>query len=207
MSSTESCSKQKRKYISQPMKRHAASNWPVQLLITWPVTNCVSPGKKTTPVTISFLLAERQPPPTRPPLCLYWNNHRFSILFWWKASDPARRCTRFILSRESFWRRKSLNFLNLGDSAVHNWYKRFGYYGFELFMSTHQFEMNYFGVFLSILSNASLFTQWITVSFTKAFSLLITAGICARFHTKQCRRTLYRFYNFSCKISWIIFLS
>ena len=47
-------------------------------------------------------------------------------------------------------------------------------YGFELLMSTHQFEMTCLGVFLSVLSNVSLFIQWITVSFTKAFSFPIT---------------------------------
>ena len=42
--------------------------------------------------------------------------------------------------------------------------------GFEMSMSTHQFKITWLGVLLSVRSNVSLFTQWITVSFTKAFS-------------------------------------
>lgn len=41
-------------------------------------------------------------------------------------------------------------------------------------MSTHQFQMTYLRVFLSIQSNVSLFIQWITRSFTKAHSCSVT---------------------------------
>lgn len=41
-------------------------------------------------------------------------------------------------------------------------------------MSTHQFQMTYLRVFLSIQSNVSLFIQWITRSFTKALSCSVT---------------------------------
>lgn len=42
--------------------------------------------------------------------------------------------------------------------------------GFEMSVPTHQFKITGLGVLLSVRSNVSFFTQWITVSFTKAFS-------------------------------------